>query len=112
MKFTDSSSKAVTTQLKNAKIEKYFQKKCSTDDIKTYKPFLQSYQWALQQMNVKPEEALMVAAHDWDMAGAQTAGRQMALIARKSQSLYPRSPAPTLVKDLKELAKVLSEKSH
>lgn len=111
--FTNSTSKAVSTQLKNAKIEKYFQKSFSTDEIKTYKPFLQSYEWILDEMEVKPEEALMVASHGWDIAGAQAAGLQTAFITRKGQSLYPLSPAPTYkVMDLNELAKILNKISQ
>lgn len=107
--FTNSSPKAVATQLKNANLTSYFQGSLSTDDIKNYKPFLRSYEWALKQMNVKPEEALMVAAHGWDIAGAQAVGMQTAFIARKGQSLYPLSPKPTyIVKDVIELGQILA----
>lgn len=80
----------------------------SIEDIKVYKPDLRAYAWALEQLNIKPEEALMVAAHGWDVAGAKAAGLQTAFVARPGKALYPLAQKPDyVVKDLSELVEIL-----
>ncbi|WP_040515433.1 haloacid dehalogenase type II [Paraglaciecola polaris] len=105
---TNSSNKGVETQFKNAGLTEYFDERLSIEDIKVYKPDLRSYAWALKQLQVKPEEALMVAAHGWDVAGAKAAGLQTAFIARPGKALYPLAAKPDyVVKDLTELVEIL-----
>lgn len=106
--FTNSSNKAVETQLTKAGLNDFFKRRLSVDDINAYKPQLETYSWALKQMKVKPEEALMVAAHGWDVAGAKAAGMRTAFIARPGKVLYPLAPKPDIiVKDLKALLEYL-----
>ena len=105
---TNSSNKGVETQFKNAGLTDYFDKRMSIEDIKVYKPDLRAYAWALEQLNIKPEEALMVAAHGWDVAGAKAAGLQTAFVARPGKALYPLAQKPDyVVKDLSELVEIL-----
>ncbi|QHJ12181.1 (S)-2-haloacid dehalogenase [Paraglaciecola mesophila] len=105
---TNSSNKGVETQFKNAGLTDYFDKRMSIEDIKVYKPDLRAYAWALEQLNIKPEEALMVAAHGWDVAGAKAAGLQTAFVARPGKALYPLAQKPNyVVKDLSELVEAL-----
>jgi 2-haloacid dehalogenase len=105
---TNSSNKGVETQFANAGLTDYFDQRMSIEDIKVYKPDLRAYQWALEQLNVKAEKALMVAAHGWDVAGAKAAGLQTAFVARPGKALYPLAIKPDyIVKDLTELVEVL-----
>nr|WP_191866974.1 haloacid dehalogenase type II [Paraglaciecola oceanifecundans] len=105
---TNSSNKGVETQFENAGLTDYFDKRMSIEDIKVYKPDLRAYAWALEQLNIKPEEALMVAAHGWDVAGAKAAGLQTAFVARPGKALYPLAQKPDyVVKDLSELVEIL-----
>jgi 2-haloacid dehalogenase len=107
---TNSSNNGVETQFANAGLTDYFDKRMSIEDIKVYKPDLRAYEWALKQLNVKPEEALMVAAHGWDLAGAKAAGLQTAFVARPGKALYPLATKPDyIVKDLIELVEVLKQ---
>jgi 2-haloacid dehalogenase len=46
-----------------------------------YKPSLQSYLKGIELLGLKPEEAMMVAAHEGDLAAAQTAGLHTAYVA-------------------------------
>ncbi len=56
-------------------------------------------------MSVNVSDAMLVAAHGWDIAGALQAGMQAAFIEREGQSLYPLSPKPAFTgKDLVEIA--------
>jgi len=105
---TNSSNEGVKTQFANAGLTEYFDERMSIEDNKVYKPDLRAYAWALDKLGVKPEEALMVAAHGWDIAGAKAAGMQTAFVARPSKALYPLAPKPDyIVKDLSELVTVL-----
>ena len=45
-----------------------------------YKPSLQSYRKAVHLLGLKPEEAMMVAAHEGDLAAARTAGMHTAFV--------------------------------
>ena len=108
---TNSSNYGVTTQLENAGLTDFFAARMSIEDIQVYKPDLRAYRWALEKLGVKPEEALMVAAHGWDVAGAKAAGMQTAFVARPGKALYPLAQAPDyVVKDLNELVKALSQR--
>ena len=108
---TNSSNYGVTTQLENAGLTDFFAARMSIEDIQVYKPDLRAYRWALEKLGVKPEEALMVAAHGWDVAGAKAAGMQTAFVARPGKALYPLAQAPDyVVKDLTELVKALSQR--
>ncbi len=105
---TNSSNQAVETQFMNAGLTTYFDKRMSIEDIGVYKPDLRSYRWALLQLNVEPEEALMVAAHGWDIAGAEAAGLQTAFVARPGKALYPLATQPDyIVNNLTELVELL-----
>lgn len=105
---TNSSNLGVQTQFENAGLIDLFDVRLSVEDIKLYKPNLKAYEWALDQMDVTAEGALMVAAHGWDIAGAKAAGMQAAFIARPNKAIYPLAIEPDyIVKDLVELSQKL-----
>jgi len=102
---TNSAFTTLTAQLQYSKLTKYFEATFSIDSIRKYKPALETYQWAAEQLSVSPTDIIMVAAHGWDIAGALQAGMQTAFIERKGQSLYPLVAKPQLFgKDLDEIA--------
>ncbi len=102
---TNSPLDTLIAQLQNAKLTQYFEATLSIDSIKKYKPALETYKWAADQLQVNPSEAMLVAAHGWDIAGALQAGLQTGFIERKGQSLYPLSQKPEFSgKDLNEIA--------
>lgn len=105
---TNSSNKGVYTQFKNADLLDYFDQRLSVEDINLYKPDLRTYAWAAKQMGIEPKEAMLVAAHGWDIAGAKQAGWQAAFIKRPGKVLYPLAIAPdTIVSGLGELVEQL-----
>ncbi len=108
--FTNSSNKGVKAQFEHAGLTDYFASRYSVEDIKIYKPDLRAYQWLLDKLGVEPTEALMVAAHGWDVAGAKEAGMQTAFIARPGKALYPLAKQPDYqVNNLEELAALLAQ---
>jgi len=93
--FTNSPSKVLDEQLAYADIISYFNQGLSVEMVRRYKPDGNTYRAAVQHLEVAPNEALLVAAHGWDVAGAQRAGLDSAFVARPGQTLYPLAPLPT-----------------
>lgn len=54
----------------------------SAEDAQAYKPAPQVYRLALDAAGCPPERVLMVAAHAWDLRGAQAAGMRTAHVPR------------------------------
>ena len=107
---TNSSNQGVYTQFKNADLLSYFDERLSLEDINLYKPDTRTYEWAIEKMGIAAEDAMLVAAHGWDIAGAKQAGWQAAFIARPGKVLYPLAIAPdTVVSGLDELVSQLPD---
>lgn len=107
---TNSSNQGVYTQFKNAGLLSYFDERLSVEDINLYKPDTRTYEWAIEKMGIAAEDAMLVAAHGWDIAGAKQAGWQAAFIARPGKVLYPLAIAPdTVVSGLDELVSQLPD---
>ncbi len=105
---TNSSNKGVQTQFENAGLTQFFDKRLSIEDIQTYKPHISAYTWAAKEMNIDPQDALMVAAHGWDTAGAKAAGMQAIFVARPGKVTYPLAiPANGTVSTITQLADML-----
>lgn len=54
----------------------------SAEDARRYKPEPEVYRLATTTMNCSPERLLMVAAHAWDLRGAQAIGMRTAYVSR------------------------------
>lgn len=108
---TNSSNAGVKAQFDYAGLTEYFSRRFSVEDVKAFKPAPITYQWALRELNVKPSDVLMVAAHAWDLAGAKAAGMQTAFIRRPNTALYPNTAKPDyVVNNLNELIEQLPKK--
>ena len=94
---TNSPESALKEQLKNSRLTAYFEQALSIDAIAKYKPAKETYLWAAEKLDVKPEEMIMIAAHGWDLAGASHAGLATGFIAREGQSIYSLSKNPDYV---------------
>ena len=102
---TNSTQSGMKSQLEHAGIADCFDEQLSVEGISRYKPHREVYLWAAQQVKVKPEECMLIAAHGWDVAGATWAGMMTAFVSRPGQQVFPLAPRPELlVADLSELA--------
>ena len=109
---TNSSNAGVKEQFKNAGLLEIVDRRLTVEGIHKFKPDLGVYRWALEQVDVEAGDAMMVAAHGWDIAGAGAAGLQTVFIARPGMALYPLAEKPDhVVKDIKELSERLKEPS-
>ncbi len=102
---TNSPPAVAKAQLENAGLAKYLEKIISVDEVKSLKPAAKVYHHAARVMDVAPEQARLIAAHSWDVAGAMSAGCKAAFIARKGMVLNPLFEAPDIVaSDLLQVA--------
>ena len=109
---TNSSNAGVKEQFKNAGLLEVVDRHLTVEGIHKFKPDLRVYQWALEQVDVDAGDAMMVAAHGWDIAGAKAAGLQTVFVARPGKVPYPLAEKPDhVVKDIKELAELLGNPS-
>ena len=106
---TNGNPTVAQEQLAFAEINPFFECVFSVDEVREFKPHSKPYLFVLDQLKVKSQEALLIAAHGWDITGAQRAGLQTAFIARDGKFKYPIAEAPTYdCKNLNELVKRLS----
>ncbi|UCH46667.1 MAG: haloacid dehalogenase type II [Betaproteobacteria bacterium] len=94
---TNSPPAVAQAQLENAGLAKFLEKVISVDEVKSLKPAAKVYHHAARVMGVGPEQARLIAAHSWDVAGAMSAGCKAAFIAREGMVLNPLFEAPDIV---------------
>lgn len=89
------------TPLENAGLAGLFERTLSVDPCRAFKPAPAVYRYACQELGVTPGECMMVAAHVWDLLGAQNVGFSTALITRWGNPPLPVDglPQPDLVVD-------------
>ncbi len=110
---TNSPGPTVQKQMAYAQLTPFFEQLLSIDVQKRYKPHLDTYATACRQLKVAPQDTMLLAAHGWDVAGAQWAGMRSAFVARPGQTVYPLADAPDhTVSDLGELVTVLLATGH
>ncbi|RXG28403.1 haloacid dehalogenase type II [Leeuwenhoekiella marinoflava] len=96
-------------QLAFAELDIYFERVFSVDEAGAFKPSPKPYDFVLNEMNTHASESLLVAAHGWDITGAQRAGFQTAFISRDGKYKYPLAAKPTYdCKNLIELVERLT----
>jgi len=110
---TNSPPRVVEAQLQNARLTGFFEKSFSVDAIQKFKPDAEVYKMTAKKLDVPVDQIRLVAAHDWDIAGALLAGCSAAFIARPGHVLNPAMPEPDVVgMDLVEVAeKIISTDS-
>ncbi|NJY61690.1 haloacid dehalogenase type II [Salinimicrobium sp. CDJ15-81-2] len=106
---TNGGKDTVNKQLKTAKLEGYFDAIYSVEAVGKFKPHPETYHHVLKKENSKPDDSMLIAAHAWDITGAQRAGLQTAFIHRPGKFLYPLAQEPEITgKDLKEIIPYLN----
>jgi 2-haloacid dehalogenase len=105
---TNSPAASVEAQTRHAGIDGFFDRQLTVEGVGRFKPDRSVYEWAAREMGVESAECMLVAAHGWDVAGAQWAGLRSAFIAREGQQKFPLAEPPEIdVADLAALAQKL-----
>jgi 2-haloacid dehalogenase len=108
---TNTPANGNTGPLVRAGLGAYFERHFSAQTVKRFKPAAETYQMVAGQLGLPTSSLCMVAAHPWDLIGAQTAGCSAALVARRDVAVLPiRSlPIPNVIgRDLVDVAKQLT----
>jgi len=90
---TNSAPAAVTAQLEQAGLASQFDAILSVDAVRRFKPAPEVYRMAAAHFGVDSSAMWLVAAHDWDVMGACSAGCSGAFIARDGER-YPETWPP------------------
>ena len=90
---TNGSQATVEAQLTNAGLAHHFDAMLSVEGVRRFKPAPEVYLMASAKMDVSIDDMMMVASHDWDLAGADAVGLRTAFVARPG-ALWNRAYAP------------------
>jgi 2-haloacid dehalogenase len=108
---TNSPQATADRQLDSAGIAGLFDAIMSVDMVSRFKPHRAVYQAGAKHLGVQPAELVMVAAHDWDVAGAMAAGCDGVFISRPGQRYSSSFATPTLVApDVDQAASAIIER--
>lgn len=94
---TNSPPEAAQRQLDHAGIAPFMEKIMSVEAVGRFKPAREVYEMAASELGISTPQMRMVAAHDWDVAGAMAAGCAGALLLRPGAALNPLVRTPDIV---------------
>lgn len=105
---TNGSTDVANAQIKNAGLDQLLDRVISVDEVGKFKPDQAPYRHAAEVMGVAIDEMVLVAAHDWDCAGAMAAGAQAVFVKRPGAIWgIPTPPPDKQVSDIVKLAEAL-----
>lgn len=93
---TNSPQEAAEGQLEAAGIDGFFERIMSVTPVGKFKPAAEVYRMAARALEIEPSSMTMVAAHDWDVAGAMGVGCRGAYIMRPGMVRNPLFPEPDI----------------
>lgn len=105
---SNSAMSSTGAVLEQADLARYFSHILSVETVGVYKPRPEPYLDTAERLEVDIEQIRMVAAHDWDCAGALSAGASAAFLQRPGKvyaDLY--APADLNAETLPELARMI-----
>ena len=102
---SNGSASVAEALFERAGIREHFQALLSVEEAGVWKPAAGAYAYALDQCDVEPSDAMLVAVHPWDIDGAARAGLATAWINRSGGPYPGHFRAPTVSsRSLTELA--------
>ncbi|MEZ4729974.1 MAG: haloacid dehalogenase type II [Caldilineaceae bacterium] len=102
---TNSPPHVLDAQMQNSGLRPYFDLLLSVDAVRKFKPARETYAYAAKELGVATTDLRLVAAHDWDIAGAMRAGCAAAFVARPGMVFGKLQEKPDITGvDLSEVA--------
>jgi 2-haloacid dehalogenase len=92
----NSPQALVEAQLDHAGLAPLLDGVYSAQSVGALKPAPAPYRMVLQAEQVESDQTVMVAAHDWDIAGAQAVGMRTVFVTRDGRTSLPGWPDPDL----------------
>ena len=96
---SNGSTDVAQSLLTAAGVRQHFERLLSVEDVGEWKPAPRSYAYALDQCQVDPMDAMLVAVHPWDTDGAARASLSSAWINRRSARYPAYFLSPTVEAD-------------
>lgn len=93
---TNSPQRTAEAQLAAAGLAPYFSRIMSVSSVEQFKPAPAVYRAAAARLAIPINQMTMVAAHDWDVAGAMKVGAQGAYVLRPGMVRNPLFPDPSI----------------
>jgi 2-haloacid dehalogenase len=94
MALTNGNAQTTQHLLKQAALEGFVERIVSIEEIRHWKPRTEVYLHAANVAGVPPGQMCLVAAHAWDILGANHAGLLTAWVARKEKKFHSAMGAP------------------
>ena len=85
---------------KSVYLNRFIVKTFSIDDVKSWKPSPDPYLMVTNHYKIKPENALMIACHSWDLEGAKNVGLQTGYINSYERGLSHSKSIPDYEGDI------------
>ena len=105
---TNSSSVVARDQMDNAGLSQYLKRVISVEEVERFKPDPAPYRHAADAMGVPIGDLTLVAAHDWDCAGATAADAGTVFVKRPGAVWsIPADMPDVVVGDIADLADLL-----
>lgn len=105
---TNGSTDAAADQIRNSGLEDLIDEQLTVDIVGKFKPDSDVYLSAAERFGVAPGSMMLVAAHDWDVAGAAAAGCRTAFVTRPGVSwTLPDGPPDLVGSDIPTIAGAL-----
>jgi 2-haloacid dehalogenase len=93
---TNSTAEVAEDQVRNAGLRDLIEAVYSADEVRMLKPAPEPYHHVLDSQHAMPADTVLIAAHDWDVAGAAAAGLRTAFISRDGRTPLPASTSPDI----------------
>jgi len=108
--FSNGSNKAIHQLLSNANILDLFNGYVSLEDISTFKPNPEAYEYFNKKTNSKKEDSWLVSGNSFDVLGAGNYGMKTAWVQRNEKNIIdPWELQPTkIVKNLSDIFSCLT----
>jgi 2-haloacid dehalogenase len=87
----------LSAQMSSSGLGDLFERLLSVDQVRKFKPAPETYHMAARKLGVDHAQIRLVAAHDWDVFGALSAGCRGAYIARKGRVYHPLYEKPDIM---------------
>jgi 2-haloacid dehalogenase len=99
---TNGTEQNTKTLLARGGLDRHVERVIPTDAVRAYKPHAAVYRHAVEQLALPGSEVTLLAAHGWDVIGAQAAGLGAIWVSRLERRWPLPLPEPPVAADLNE----------